>query len=363
MKNIHAEIISLLLVCLSLAFAAPALSQAIMPTQEVMFPHFAVGGGWEGDLTIVAQGADTSRGKVLFVTQDGQRMTVTVNGSTVVGEMDFALPAKCSVTYRLSGGSNTQAGWILVSERTSHTTTNGSINGLLTFRYKSGGNVISQVGVPGSRDLQDSYLPYDNTGGNLTAFAVASLSSNTLQIMRYSELGLLRESKTISLAELSQRALFVYELFPASQNSTGYLTISGSQYFNFLALNVNNSNWSTSASLPAVYERLIDITGAPTRKINLVLQGQFIHGLFETSPGDLIPITGVVVYPPSGGTILYLHIGTGSSTGQAGTLVGIARITDLNFLNVQGTVSIMNEDGTSVKVGSFHLYPSSSAQF
>ena len=98
-----------------------------MPTQEIMFPHFAVGGGWESDLTIVAQGGDTSSGSVDFFTQTGQPMTVTVNGNSVNGRQNFTLPSRSSITYKLTGGPQTQVGWIVVSEVKSDARAKGSI--------------------------------------------------------------------------------------------------------------------------------------------------------------------------------------------------------------------------------------------
>jgi len=53
---------------------------------------------------------------------------------------------------------------------------------------------------------------------------------------------------------LNQQALYVHEMFPQSLDTAGYLTISGTRHFGLLALNVNDSKWSGSAVLPAVYE-------------------------------------------------------------------------------------------------------------
>jgi hypothetical protein len=343
--------------------SVPAFDEVTIPTQEIRFPHFAVGGGWESDLTIVAQGGDASSGSVLFLTQAGQLMTVTVNGNTVNGRQDFSLPSRTSITYKLTGGSPAQAGWIVVSELISDTKAKGSISGILTFRYRVGGAVISQVGVAGARELQDTHLPYDNTSGNLSAFAVCSVASNTLQINRYNAQGTLQEQKKVDLAGLSQQALYVHEMFPNSINTAGYLTISGTEYFGLVALNVNDSKWSGSAGLPAVYERQIDIANTASMPLKLILEGQYIHGVQEASPGVINPVTGMITYPPSGGMILYLHMSSFLANGQAVMAVATAKISDLNFQNVQGTVTYIYENGTAQSGASFRLYPLSSAQF
>ena len=341
----------------------PAFSQVSIPTQEIRFPHFAVGGGWEGDLTIVAQGGSTSTGSVVFLTQTGQLMTVTVNGNPVNGSQDFTLPSRSAITYKLTGGAQAQAGWIVVSEVLSDPKSKGSIAGILTFRYRVGGAIISQVGVPGTREVQDAHLTYDNTGGNLSAFALCSVSANAIQISRYNAQGTLQEQKRVDLAELNQQALYVHEMFPNSLNTAGYLTLSGTQHFGLLALNVNDSKWSGSAGLPAVYERQIDITNKATMPMKFILEGQSIHGVLETSPGVIEPVTGVIAYPPAGGMILYLHMSSFLTTGEAVMAVGIAKIADLNFQNVQGTVTYIYENGTAQSGASFRLYPLPSAQF
>lgn len=344
--------------------STPAYSQTALPTQEVIFPHFAVGGGWETDLTLIAQGSETSAGSVIFIAQDGELLPLTVDGNYCDGMLNFNMIYRSARTFKLTGGTQTQAGWIVVSQVVSDTKTKGSINGILTFRYKAGGVTISQVGVPGVRETMNSHIPFDNTAGNLSAFAVSSVFSNTLEIKRYDEQGMQQEATRISLGDTNQRSLFVHEMFPNSLNRRGFLTIGGTQPFAVLALNVNNSNWSSSSALPAVLERQIEVTGSPTMPIRLILEGQFIHGVIETTPAVTNPITGVVVFKPSGGMLLYLHMNSFLiGTGEAVVAVGIAKISDWKLLNVNGSVKYLYENGTTVDGGTFHLYPLSSAQF
>jgi hypothetical protein len=344
-------------------FAFPPITNLNIPTQEIRFPHFAIGGGWEGDLTIVAQGASASSGSILYITQTGQPMTVTVNGTSVTGIQDFTLPARSSLTYKLTGGAQTQAGWIIVSETATDPNAKGSIAGLLTFRLINAGSIISQVGVAGSRELMNAYMAYDNTGGNQSTLAVATVSANSLQIKRYNAQGILQEQKGVDIAGLNQQALYVFDMFPNSLNTTGFLTISGTQPFELLALNINDLKLSSLAALPAVYERQIDITGIGILSLKMILEGQSIHGVIETSPGVIHPVTGTITYPASGGMMLYLNMPLVLSNGQAVMAVGTAKMTDLQFQNVQGTLTYIYEDGSSQGGGSFRLYPYSTSQF
>jgi hypothetical protein len=344
-------------------FPFPPLSTLTIPTQEIRFPHFAVGGGWECDLTLVAQGASASSGSLLFITQSGQPMTVTIDGSSVPGILEFTLPARSSVTYKLTGGAQTQAGWIIVSEIASDPKAKGSIAGLLTFRFVDAGAVISQVGVAGSRDLMNAYIAYDNTGGNESALAISSTAANSLQLNRYNAQGVLQEQTNVDLAQLNQQARYIYQMLPNSVNTAGYITISGTQPFGLLALNLKDSKLSSSASLPAVYERQIAIAGIGTLSLKMILEGQSIHGVIENSPGVIQPVTGTITYPASGGMMLYLNMPLVLLNGQEFVAVGTAKITDLRLQNVQGTLTYIYEDGSSQRGGSFQLYPYSSSQF
>jgi hypothetical protein len=343
--------------------AIPPISTMNIPTQEIRFPHFAVGGGWESDLTIVAQGASTSSGSILFLTQTGQPMTVTIDGISVAGTQAFTLPARSSLTYKLTGGPQTQAGWIVVSETVSDPKAKGSIAGLLTFRYRIAGSVISQVGVAGSRELMNAYLAYDNTGGNISTLAISSVSANSLQINRYDAQGTLQEQKSVDIAALNQQALYVHDMFPNSMNTAGYMTISGTQPFELLAFNLNDSKLSSLVALPAAYERQISITGIGVLSLKMILEGQSIHGVIEISPGVIHPVTGTITYPASGGIMLYLNMPLVLSNRQAVMAVGTAKIADLHLQNAQGTLTYIYEDGTSQAGSSFQLYPYSSSQF
>ena len=350
-------------VALSPGNPVPVSPQVSMPTQEILFPHFAIGGGWESDLTIVAQGGTASSGSVVFYTQTGQLMTVTVNGNPVNGRQDFTLSLRSSITYKLTGGPQTQVGWIIVSEIQSDTTSKGSITGLLTFRYRVGSTVMSQVGVAAARELQDAHLVYDNTGGNETTLAVCSVASNTLQINRYNAQGNLQEQKQVNFTQLSQQALYVREMFPNSANTSGFLTISGAQYFGLLALNSNGSQWSGSVGLPAVYERQLEIRQFTRRAFEIDIGGTVYPWPAGNEPRSYQPrhrSDYLSSFRRDAAVSQYEFIPCEPATVMT---VATARISDLNFQDILGTVTHVNEDGTIQVGGSFHLYALPSAQF
>lgn len=360
MKKLASAVIFLLF------FSVQSICQNLVPTQEVLFPQFAVGGGWETDLTLVAQGGDTSAGSILFISQGGQLMPVTVDGVPCSGSLSFSMLYRSSKTYRLTGGSQTQVGWILVSQMID-SSTNGSIGGILTYRFKLDGRVVSQVGVPGAHDVINAHLPFDNTNGRRTGMAIANLlSSNNLTIERYDEQGVFEETKHVPLGALNQTALFVDEMFPASANQRGFLLFKGTSNFGILVLNESNSTiyWG-SAAISGVLERQLMITGNPySMTIRLILDGQFITGVIETSPGVINPITGAIGYPPSGGMIFNLHMNSFlTTTGEAVTAVGTARISDYRMLNVEGNLTYIYEDGSTEDGGTFQIYPLATAQF
>ncbi len=348
--------------------AVPRSLQAqnwMVPAEELTFPHFAVGGAWESELTLIAQGVEPSEGNILFNSRDGSPIALIVNGKAVSGLLDYHLAPTSSVTYNLSGGSNTETGWILVTQIASSYPGKGPIGGMLTFRYKANGEVVSQVGVPGVRDSLKVRLPYDNTSGNLSAFAFCGIWDGLMEMKRYDEAGTLRDTVSVNMKAMTQKALFLYELFPDSANRRGLLEISGTKAFSILALNVNNSKWSSLAALPDVYDRKLDLQGI-VRPIRLVVENQFLYGIAELEPVVLSPITGSFAFknPGTGGdTILNLNINTfDAATGEAKILVLVARISDTSLRDVSGTVKTNYERGGMESSGTFRIYAEPSKQ-
>jgi len=341
--------------------------QTQLQSQELIFAHMAIGGGWESELTLVAQGDDTSAGVISFYGQDGLPMQVTVDGSQTVSSLSYFLIYRSSKTYRLTGSSSTKAGWISVSQVVAGNQNHGSITGQVTFRYLENGVVKSQVGVLPSKATPAIHLPFDNTGVNLSAIAYTSIGKNTIQATLYRENGAYLETKKITLEALNQQALFINQLFPNSQGTRGFLIFIGDAPFNCVALNVNNGNWSSAAAMPASLDRVLQISLADkTRwKLHLVRDGSLFYGVAEREepfPTVYLPAFGSII--ESGGQKLFLLNLHGLDSSGIGINLNLsARMSNDRFFSISGKVASIREDGTLATTGTFELYVLSMAQY
>lgn len=268
-----------------------------VPTQDLVFPHFAVGGGWESRLTLVAEGADHSEGWIIFGSQRGQNMTtVLVDGEPMLEGhfISYSLAPLTSRTFVLTSDSAEPEIGFIVLVQSYKVEGNGAVDGSLTYRFKDqSGRVLSQVGVPPSEELQGFYLPFDNTNGNRTAFAVVSgpllltgeTARNPIKFEWFTSEGQLQESKSIELDIENQTAMFVDELFPASARQSGLIVAKPRSTLYAVALEIANGEILTSASIiTPVVERNIKLTwdsGTPLGEgqLKLMQEGPLLKGV------------------------------------------------------------------------------------
>jgi hypothetical protein len=361
----------LALVVASLLFAASLFAQVVYPfeTNLLLFPQMVVGGGWESELTIVNMGASTAAGLIDFINQDGTDMAVSVDGSSPVMSVQYSLESASCRTYSLTSVGSTCAGWVValnypgIDDRS-------SINGTLTYRYKIGGIVTSQVGVPPSQGIMEANLPYDNTNNNYTAVAIAMLVSGTVNLVAYDEAGGKLGEQNVDFTAHSQKSLYVYQLFPASANSRGLVAIQSAVPFNMLAMNDNAGNYSSTAALPAVYERNVTFELGDTTHyiIRLTRQGKFFTGIIDGvdyKPVVSNYISGIISINVADQKYLVLNIPTFTSVISQPVPINItmiAEITDERIFSVTGKLYVTQE-GSAQTIGAFTLTKPSGAQF
>ena len=277
-------------------------AQRVIPTQELVFPHLAVGGSWETEITIVAQGAENSSGLIFFFDTSGQPLLVSVNGGQPITSAAYSLLNRSSQTFRLTLNSSTRTGYAVLTQAFEGNENFGAINGVLTFRFKEGERVVSQVGVSSGREILGGHLPYDNTNGNLTAIAIASIQGGQIGFNRYDEAGSFLESKTLTFSNGAQRAFFLVDEFPNSNEERGFFIIRADNEFYPLALNVKSDQMSTTALLPAIFERDLRVDWGIIGGIPIVLDytlrlerdGLFLHGIAQSGSRSL-SVTGAVL--------------------------------------------------------------------
>jgi hypothetical protein len=186
---------------------------------------------------------------------------------------------------------------------------------------------------------------------------------------RYDEAGRFQDSVSKPFDPWTQTASYVYELFPASDHTRGFLKINGTSPFTMVALNDIAELYSSTAILPAVFERELWITSArdiSVYHVRLTAEGNFFTGFAEgVAPvASVNLICGSIVTTPSGKKVLHLNINTfmvGTEQGSTITLMSV--ITDERFMDVTGKAAIVYEDGASALIGTFRIYALPSAKF
>lgn len=345
------------LTTLILAFLATFATLRPAPpdyTQELVFPQLVLGGGWEAELTLFAQGEEDSVGVIAFLDPAGEPLQVSIDGAGTSSQ-GYQLQRQTSRTYSLSKSGPAAAGFLRVSQALLDDSGQGSIGGTLRYRLKRQGTTLCEFSVPASSSLTDALIPFDHRHGNRTAFSAVSLLAVPLDFTRYDGEGHFVEQKTLQFGELLQRAMFLDELFPGSKQNRGHVRIRAQQTFQLLVLNQEQARLTPTPCLFGVTERALHITldETSTWTVRLSQNGAFLHGI-ATLEGttELIPVTGSLHEGK-----LYLGIHTlHLPTGEAMEIVLLATADDLDS-EVSGTAVSVREDGPASAPGTFQLLP------
>ena len=352
-----------------LATLPPLAAQIPIPTQELLFPHMVAGGGWETEVTIIAQGPDDSGGQMAFFGRSGLPLAVRVDGEAPSTTTVYSLLNRSAQTFTLTRSGQATVGFIILSQAVPGNQDTGSINGIETFRFKEGASVSAQVGVAPSPALTKAHLPFNNTGGNRTAFAMASLVDNSIDFTVYTEAGSHLETKTLNFSALNQQSLFVDELSGLSQGRRGFIKMRSDSPFHFVALDQNNLRLSTAGSLPGVIERRLTIVAGDTTTWNLRLveNGQHLTGIAErtgANPTTTIASGAIAIHPlqPSNRS-LALTIHAFSALGTGLNIVLVAPVIDPQLISLSGDAVILTANGSLTGTGTFNFFALSSAPF
>jgi hypothetical protein len=345
-----------------------------VPTQELVFPHLAVGAGWEAELTLVAQGAETSAGWVYLNDQEGEPLLVSVDGAPAVSEFSYSLAHRSSRTFRFSGGPgplDLRVGYIVVTQL-EEGSGQGSIGGLLTFRFRQGTTVLSQIGMVPSPEILHAHLPFNNTTGNRTALALAAYLATPVHFAWFSEDGTRLGTTRVDFPAFHQAALYVDELFPGSVGTRGFLALEGEERFNLLAIEERDGRHSTGGVLPAVLERQVRLQRGNQVSSEWILRlvpgdGSFLTGVAQMvwplagSPGE---VSGVLTESHTGLLALQLNIHLFTADGErAVNLSLLAPLFDLYMEDATGRFVAIDEEGLVVDSGTFTLSTPATAQF
>jgi hypothetical protein len=260
-------------------------------TGTTSFPEFADGSGWTTEIVLVNPTDSVLSGTVQFVDPLGAPASVTVNGQ-LNSSFPYSIAAGSSQEFQTGGAS---AGVLVGSVRVVPATNTPAPSNLAIFSFRSGGNTVTESGVPAMAAGTAFRLYAEMDGPIQTAFAVANNSTDPAAVQL--ELSNLDGASTgltgtLSIPPNGQIAIFLHEVQGFASLPTpfqGVLRVSSPVSISMIGLRIryNERNdvlitptpavneAAPPATSPMVFPQIVDSAGYTT---------QFI--LFSAQPGS-----------------------------------------------------------------------------
>jgi hypothetical protein len=212
------------------------------PPVSTFFPHLALGGGYTTVFALINTGGTAASASLTLTDQQGAPLAASMGGSSgSVFQLTIPSGAVRILTATApSSADPTKAGWALLQS------TGGSLDGVATFRYTTGGVLRGTAGVMVSQPTESATIPVDNDDAleRFTGVALANPGDQEIRV----QIRLLDQdgnvTQTVSPASLNplgarkQVAAFLHQLVPATLRFRGsmVLTTGGSGQFVATAL-------------------------------------------------------------------------------------------------------------------------------
>jgi uncharacterized protein (TIGR03118 family) len=205
----------------------PATSTPL--TRIGSFAQLASGGGWKTSMTLINLSANTVNAQINLYADNGTASTLPVTfpqygSSSAMSSMSVTVGPNDSVVIQ-SGGSTGPVGLGWADVLAAGT---GALSGYLTFEASS--PLDSQGTVPLDSRLSTSLLmPFDNTNGYQTGFALANQSSaaQTITVTLLDQNGLQLSSSPVNLPAYGHASFFLSTQFSKSANQLGIIQLQG----------------------------------------------------------------------------------------------------------------------------------------
>jgi hypothetical protein len=194
----------------------PVTNLDALHDQAVIFPHAVDGAGWSSRIILINPGDQTLTGRLQFVSQSGQPMTVVLDGVSG-SEFQYSILGRGSKTF-LTGNTSpdVRVGWIRIVPAA------GAVypDGVLIFSNKPGGAVASEAAVAASVPSFAFRLYVEKNNGTRTGFAIANPNilpaQVTYELTDMNGIGVGR-AVTSSIGANGQVSMFIDEL-PGFEN-------------------------------------------------------------------------------------------------------------------------------------------------
>jgi hypothetical protein len=201
------------------------------PTDQI-FPHIAMGGGWETVIVITNISTSTVNFTQRFYAEDGSPMSVTFkdypnSNITTTTAAQGTLPPGTSFNFALfSVTPDLHVGWATLQYDPSI----GRLGGYAIFRLLVPGRSPYESLVPLSAyDDYKFYLPFDNIQGFITAMALVNPAANLashVTITATDLQGNFIDQTTVTLPPNGHVAFAVSSVLPALANRLGTLYVT-----------------------------------------------------------------------------------------------------------------------------------------
>jgi hypothetical protein len=203
----------------------------------LVFPHFAIGGGWNTGLVIVNMSPQTITFDEYFVDQSGNPLPVTfqtIPGGQVIttAALHGVLPENQSFNFLLldpGPGSKPQAGWSFLS----YDFVNTRLGGYAIFQHVLNvGSFEALVPLSGMTDYK-FYQPFDNRAGFTTTMALVNFNTvpTTVTFTFRDTNGNILAATSRTLQAANQAAFALSDIAPQINGFAGTVYVEGSTHF------------------------------------------------------------------------------------------------------------------------------------
>lgn len=223
-------------------------------SSDIFFPQVAVGGGYSTTFTLSNTGATAISGNLMLRDQQGNPFNVNSPNLGAGGSFPVSiLPggAMFLTVNSLNPSDPTKNGWATVE------TTGGSLSGVETFQFVSGGVVQTATGVLPSEPMQFATIPVDDNYSQVrfTAYALANPSNQNLAIrlcLVDQDGNMVDDTVSITLGAWQQTARYLYQDFnrPIFKGSM-VLRAQGGGTFVAVALIQNQQLFTAIPAIPS----------------------------------------------------------------------------------------------------------------
>lgn len=273
--------------------------------RRVVFPQIAAGDSFSTELQLTNKGADTFRGSLAVLDNNGFYMPVEINGADVTSLYDLVIEPDSILILGLSREGIVQPGHVIIWDSTPEGRTNldDHVSGTAIYRWRSESELIDSVGVPQGEGHEHFFFVVEESKGVSTGLAISNIyeSTVTLLLKAFSQNGSLVDTYSLALRDFEHEAIFINEIMDLPTGFIGTIEVQSDDIVYPLALRLDGSQFSTIEvnPLPAIYDFTIILEDGSTfrGRMRIVVSGGSLTGQLhftnpEASPDRPSLITG-----------------------------------------------------------------------